>query len=280
MQEQAKKKKKIKVTRTIDGVEREVEIEVDDTGVAATWGPNDKHTLLNKRLPRVDAPLKVTGTAEYSYDKRLPGMLHGRIVRSPHARARVTKFDPSPALRIPGVKTVVEARAPKEQVKEIRYQGEPVAAVAATTPEIAADAVRAILVEYEVLPHVVKAEQAVKDDAPKVFPEGNIEPKATQGDAKRVAALLEKCDAVVEADYKTPIIHHACLETHGMVIDYRGGDSATVYASTQGTFTIPADSAQELGLPQSAVTSVVEHMGGGFGSKFGIGVEGKLGFQL
>ena len=61
-----------------------------------------------------------------------------------------------------------------------------------------------------------------------------------------------------------------------MVVDYRGGNKATIYASTQGTFTIPADAAKELGLPQSAVTSSVEHMGGGFGSKFGIGIEGML----
>src|SRR5205807_5643622 len=83
-------------------------------------------------------------------------------------------------------------------------------------------------------------------------------------------------DAVVEAEYFTPRIHHACLETHGMVVDYSGGGSATIYATTQGTFTIPKDAADALGLPESSVTATVQHMGGGFGSKFGIGIEGGL----
>lgn len=276
MQEQVKKKKKIKVTRAVNGVDTEVEIEVDDDGgTGPVWGPNDKHTLLNKRLTRVDAPLKVTGLAVYSYDTHLPGMLHGRILRSPHARARVTKFDAAAALRIPGVKAVVEGS------KEPRYEGEPVAAVAATTPEIAADAIRAIVVEYEKLPHVVKPEDAMKAGAPQVLEKDpNVEPMAKAGDPAKATAALAECDVVIEAEYRTPVIHHSSLETHGMVIDYRGGDTATAYASTQGTFTIPGDTAKELGLPQSAVTAVVEHMGGGFGSKFGIGIEGKMACRL
>jgi xanthine dehydrogenase YagR molybdenum-binding subunit len=95
-----------------------------------------------------------------------------------------------------------------------------------------------------------------------------------------VAEAFKECDAVIEAEYRTPILHHSSLETHGNVVDYRGGEEATVYASTQGTFTIPGDAAHELGLKESAVRAVVEHMGGGFGSKFGIGVEGMLACQL
>src|SRR5205085_6318477 len=101
-----------------------------------------------------------------------------------------------------------------------------------------------------------------------------------RGDAAKVEAAFAQCDAVVEAEYRTPILHHSCLETHGNVVEYRGGDAATVYASTQGTFTIPGDAAHELGLNESAVTAIVEHMGGGFGSKFGIGIEGMLACQL
>ena len=85
-----KPKKKISVPRVVNGVEQMVEIEVDeDSGPG--WGPNDKHTLLNKRMTRVDGPLKVTGAARYTYDQRLPGMLYGRILRCPHAHARVTR---------------------------------------------------------------------------------------------------------------------------------------------------------------------------------------------
>lgn len=282
--QQAPKKKKVSVPRIVNGIDTMVEIEVDDVG-GPSWGPNDKHTLLNHHLTRVDGPLKVSGVAEYTYDKRLPGMLYGRILRSPHAHARVVKIDIAAAQSIGGVKGIVTI-ADKDETSAgprpmtINFAGEPVAAVAAETPEIAQDALRAIKVEYEVLPHVVRADDALKASSPKVFPEGNLEPRDKQGDAAKVEASWATCDVVLEAEYRTPIIHHSSLETHGHVIDYRGGDTATVYASTQGTFTIPGDAAKELGLKESDVTAIVEHMGGGFGSKFGIGIEGALACRL
>ena len=261
--------------RVVNGVEQMVEIEVDEDA-GPGWGPNDKHTLLNKRLTRVDGPLKAAGLARYTYDQRLPGMLHGRILRCPHAHARVTNFNSDAASKIPGVKAIIQA-----PLTELRYAGAAVAAVAATTPEIAGDALRAIKVTYEVLPHVVHAQDAVKPGAPKVVAEEeNLQEKAKNGDLTKAEAAFATADAIVEAEYICSRVHHACLETHGMVVDYRGGDTATIYASTQGTFTIPADAAKELGLAQSAVTSSVEHMGGGFGSKFGIGIEGMLACRL
>jgi len=270
-----KPKKKIRVPRVVNGVEQMVEIEVDaDAGPG--WGPNDKHTLLNKRTTRVDGPLKVTGAARYTYDQRLPGMLYGRILRCPHGHARVTKLDTEAASKIPGVKAIVPA-----PLAEVRFAGGPVAAVAATTPEIAGDALRAIKVTYEVLPHVVHADRALRPDAPKVVAEeNNLQEKGKNGDPQKAEAAFATADAIVEAEYISPRIHHACLETHGMVVDYRGGDSATIYASTQGIFTIPGDAAKELGLEESKVVSSVEHMGGGFGSKFGIGTEGMLACRL
>src|SRR6266566_1695334 len=144
------KKKKIRVPRVVNGVEQMVEIEVDDVA-GPTWGPNDKHTLLNHRLTRVDGPLKVSGAARYTHDVRLPGMLYGRILRCPHAHARLTKFDAAAALKIPGVRAVIES-----PLKEFLFAGAPVAAVAAATPELAEDALRAIIVSYEVLPHAVR----------------------------------------------------------------------------------------------------------------------------
>ena len=263
--------------RVVNGIEQMVEIEVDDVA-GPGWGPNDKHTLLNHRLTRVDGPLKVTGNAIYTYDVRLPKMLYGRILRCPHGHARVKKVDSAAALAMPGVKAVIQA-----PLTEFRFAGSPVAAVAATTPELAHDAVRALVIDYEVLPHVVMAADALKPDAPEVLPknpgkpdEKNLRLANKSGDADKVEAALKNCDAVVEAEYLTPRIHHACLETHGLVVDYSGGGSATIYATTQGTFTIPKDAADALGLPESSVTATVQHMGGGFGSKFGIGIEGGL----
>ncbi|HYK20472.1 MAG TPA: xanthine dehydrogenase family protein molybdopterin-binding subunit, partial [Pyrinomonadaceae bacterium] len=270
-----KPKKKIRVPRVVNGVEQMVEIEVDeDSGPG--WGANDKHTLLNHRITRVDGPLKATGAARYTYDQRLPGMLYARILRCPYAHARVTKIDTEAASKIPGVKAIVQG-----SLTERRFAGAPVAAVAATTPEIAGDALRAIKVSYEVLPHVVHAQAAIQPEAPKVVAEeSNLQEKGKNGDPQKAEAAFANADAIVEAEYFTQRLHHACLETHGIVVDYRGGDSATVYASTQGTFTIPGDAAKELGLEQSKVISLVEHMGGGFGSKFGIGVEGMFACKL
>ena len=285
------KKKKIRVPRVVNGVEQMVEIEVDDVA-GPGWGPHDKHTLLNHRLTRVDGPLKVSGAARYTYDVRLPNMLYGRVRRCPHAHAKIKKFDSSAALGMPGVKAIIQT-----PLTEVRFFGAPVAAVAATTPELAQDAARAIVVEYEVLPHVVIPDLAIKADAPRVLPppapagstagpgqgpggEDNLAQKAKQGDQQKVEAAFATSDAVVEAEYRTPRLHHCCLETHGMVVDFSGGDTATIYATTQGTFTIPQDAARELGLPQSAVTATVQHMGGGFGSKFGIGIEGLMACRL
>jgi len=270
-----KPKKKIRVPRVVNGVEQMVEIEVDEDA-GPGWGPNDKHKLLNHRITRVDGPLKATGAAKYTYDQRLPGMLYARVLRSPHAHARITKLDTDAAAKIPGVKAIIPA-----PLAEVRFAGAPVAAVAATTPEIAGDALRAIKVTYEVLPHVVHAHHAIRPDAPKVVSdENNLQEKAKNGDAEKAEAAFANADAIVEGEYITPRIHHACLETHGMVVDYRGGDSATIYASTQGTFTIHGDAAKELELPENAVTTTVEHMGGGFGSKFGLGLEGMLACRL
>ena len=270
-----KPKKKIRVPRVVNGVEQMVEIEVDEDA-GPGWGPNDKHTLLNKSYTRVDGPLKATGVARYTYDQRLPGMLYARVLRCPHAHARVTKIDTDEASKIPGVKAIIPA-----PLSEVRFAGAPVAAVAATTPEIAGDAVRSIKVTYDVLPHVVHAHHAIRSDAPKVVDnENNLQEKAKNGDPQKAEAAFANADAVVEGEYITARIHHTCLETHGMVVDYRGGDSATIYASTQGTFTIHGDAAKELGLAESAVTTTVEHMGGGFGSKFGLGLEGMLACRL
>src|ERR1043166_2696122 len=222
-----KPKKKIRVPRVVNGIEQMVEIEVDaDSGPG--WGPNDKHTLLNHRLTRVDGPLKAAGAARYTYDQRLPGMLYGRVLRCPYGHARVKSIDTEAALKIPGVKAIVPG-----PLTELRFAGAPVAAVAAVTPEIAGDALRAIKVDYEVLPHVVHAAAAIKPEAPKVLAEeDNLKEAAKNGDPQKAEAAFATAEAIVEGEYISQRVHHACLETHGMVVDYRGGDTATLYAST------------------------------------------------
>ena len=255
----------------------------DDDTPTLTWGPNSGHRLINTRLPRVDGFHKACGTAKYTYDVRLPGMVYGRILRSPHARATVKSLDLSPAMKIRGVVAAVAGS------KRVDYEGTPVAAVAAVTPEIADDAIHAIAIEYDVLPFVVTAEQALAPGAPQIYNNDNAArnnrrrgggESGKQGSIEKVEAALKGCDAVVEAEYHTPTLAHNCLETHGVTVDFRGGDSATVYCSTQGTFSIPRDAADALGLDQGAVTGIVQYMGGGFGSKNGIGQEGRLACAL
>src|SRR5436853_7406579 len=108
------KKKKIRVPRVVNGVDSMVEIEVDDVA-GPGWGPNDKHTLLNHRMTRVDGPLEVSGAAQYTYDIRLPNTLFGRVVRCPYAHAQIERFDSMAASRMPGCNAIIQA--PLEQFR-------------------------------------------------------------------------------------------------------------------------------------------------------------------
>ena len=273
-------KKRIKTQQVVNGVPTDVEIEVDDVP-DLSWGSNKKHRLLNTRLPRADGPAKTTGTAIYTHDVRLPGMLFARFVCSPHAHATITSIDTSAAEKIKGVRRVMKVKDPDSGNAfdaEVRFEGEPVVAIAAISPEVAEDAVRAVVIQYQVLPHIVVAEEAFKPDAPKVF--NTEKPQRSKGSEQQVKEALAACDAVVEATYRTKILHHTCLETHGAVIDYRGGDTVDVYASTQGTQSIIKDAAAALEMKESNITGIVQNMGGGFGSKFGIGVAGKWACKL
>src|SRR3989442_11345870 len=117
---------------------------------AVTWQKPGETRILCKEIRRVDGPQKVTGRAKYTYDVNLPGLLHARVLRSPYAAARIASaadVDTSAAARIPGVKVVINLV--EEGGKTLRYQGDEVAAVAADTPEIAEDAIRAIKVKYQ-----------------------------------------------------------------------------------------------------------------------------------
>jgi xanthine dehydrogenase YagR molybdenum-binding subunit len=239
------------------------------------WPTAGLRYVIDKKIPRIDGPDKVTGRARYTHDVRLPGMLYGRVLPSPHASAHVATLDTSAAEAMPGVVSIVSWKD-----KTLHYQGDPVAAVAAETPEIAEDAIRAIAVTYGVKQHVVDTDTALDPDAPKVYPDGNVKTDKDFGDADAVTAALAKCAVVVEGEYRTPFQHHSALETHGVVVDYNGGPTATVYASTQGACSVSGDAANALGLDVSQVNCIVEHMGGGFGAKFGLDLPGSIACQL
>ncbi|MCY2961881.1 MAG: xanthine dehydrogenase family protein molybdopterin-binding subunit [Planctomycetota bacterium] len=271
---QAPKKKKIKTTKVVNGVDTEVEIEVDDVPTVA-WPERSKLRVLNHDIPRVDGPDKVSGAARYTHDVRLPGMVYAQILVSPLPRAKVVKLDVEAARKVKGVVHVLVI-----QGESTGWLGDPVAAVAAETLEAAQDGLRALAPKFEALPWSVDHETATKSGAPAVTKNGNLGKPETDGDETKARAALQASPTRVKATYQVPIQHHACLETHGVVVDYRGGTEATVYCSTQYTHGFAAEAAEVLGLPASSVTGINEHMGGGFGSKFGMDKQGQVACQI
>jgi xanthine dehydrogenase YagR molybdenum-binding subunit len=268
-------KKWIKTTKVVAGQDSEEWTEVDDDLSGPTWPVRSQLRLLGQDVPRVDGPAKVLGRAVYTHDVRLPGMVYAKVLCSPHPAAKITSIDVEPAKKLAGVVGAIVL-----EKEEVKYLGRPIAAVAALTPELAEDGVRAIAVKYEVLPHAVTPEQSLKEGAPLVNSKGNVRAGQSKGDQAEADKGFAECDAVVEGTWRVPVQHHASLETHGVVVDFRGGEEATVYASTQATFSIPDPAANELGLKSKQVTAVVEHMGGGFGSKFDAGIEGAAACRL
>jgi xanthine dehydrogenase YagR molybdenum-binding subunit len=240
------------------------------------WKSREKLNLLNTEYPRVDAPAKVTGSARFSHDMRLPGMVYGRLVMVPASRATIESIDLSQALATPGV---VLAELAEEDKDRVRYLGDDavVAIVCGTSPETAQDGVRAVQIAWTPEDNMLVSEEQISaPDAAKINRRGNLRKSGERGDADKTAQAFGSADVQVSATYSVPVQHHLCLETHGCVVDYNGGDEATVYASTQAVSGNTGSFARHLGLKSSQVRVVCQHMGGGFGSKFGIGLEGAL----
>lgn len=225
--------------------------------------------LLGTEVRRVDGPLKARGAAKYAYDINRPGLLHGMILRSPHAHARIQSIDLSKAAAMPGVRATLVIAEPGTKVM---YQGDEVAALAATTEDLARDALRAIVVDYEVLPHLATVEQAMRPEAPAVFDGGNTRTSDAQEEGDLDAGFAAAAH-VVEGLYSTQVQTHVCLETHGCVCEWEG-EQLTAWVSTQAVHGTREGFAQSLGIPQTNVRVLCEYMGGGFGSKFGPDAQG------
>jgi xanthine dehydrogenase YagR molybdenum-binding subunit len=229
----------------------------------------EKRTIIGTNVPRIDGALKVSGRAKYSFDRNLPGLLYGKILRCPHAHAKITELDLKPAEAMPGVKAVHVIKAAGS---ELRYAGDEIAALAAETEEQARDAIRAIKVKFEVLPFQWSEEEGIKQGGvPKVDEAGNVE------------EALGKADAVIEGSYSCPVITHVCLETHGLVAWWKADDELLIYASTQavhGTAGGVKGDPLFKNIPNLKVTCETPFMGGGFGSKFGPDIQGIVAAQL
>ena len=231
----------------------------------------EKPTIIGSPVKRLDGPDKVAGRAKYTFDINRPGMIYGKILRSPHAHARVVSIDLSEAQKAPGVKA---ALAWKEPGSQVMFQGDEVAAVAADTEERAIDAARLIRVNYEPLPHVATVDQAMAIDAPRVFPGGNTKQGAAEENGDLDAGFKQAAH-VVEQTYSTHVITHVCLETHGCVCEW-DGDKLTAWVSTQAVHGTKDGFAQGLKIPATNVRVITQYMGGGFGSKFGPDVQGLI----
>ena len=215
----------------------------------------EERRVIGGRISRLDGPAKVTGAAEYTADVRRPGMLYGAVLRCPHAHARVVRLDVEPARRAPGVKAL---RVVHPEGDEIQWALDEVVFLAATSEEEARDAVRAIAVEYQPLPHFLDAE--AKDRAPEALP-GE---EATEGDPE---AGFREAAKRVSGYYAVPTIAHQCLEAHGNVCEWQDG-RLTTWSSTQAVSALPEQFAEALEVPAAEVRTICQYMGGGFGSKF------------
>jgi xanthine dehydrogenase YagR molybdenum-binding subunit len=235
------------------------------------WLP--KHGVIGTSVKRLDGPEKVTGRAKYTFDINRPGMLYGRIVRSPHPHARILAVDLSAAQKAPGVKVAIVWRDPANAERNtVMFQGDEIAAVAADTEEHAIDAARLVKVEYEVLPHITLVDQALTGNAPPVFQGGNVSQGAAQENGD-LAAGFKQAAYTIEETYSTHVITHVCLESHGTVCEW-DGDHLTAWVTTQGINNAREGFASSLGIPQANVRVITHYMGGGFGSKMGPDAQG------
>ncbi len=296
-----------------------------------SWPDAGHRTLIGKRISRVDSPVKVSGQAKYTYDVKRPGLLFGKILRCPYAHAKVISIDTSAAEKMQGVKAVHIIQKPNST---IHWAGDEIVAVAAIDEPTAEDAIRAIEVKYQKLPHLVSdaeppkgaaeaqgpismddiddmldnqvpprqmveqiqqygitskpeeetlnglKEDGATDDvinairAATVHPEEGTRPKSnyqkaaaqTLGEGEKAFAQAE---VTSEGLYGAPVITHCCLESHGSTSEWTDNDHLLVHMSTQNVSGIAGQMAEPLKMPATNIRVHQDHIGGGFGSKFG-----------
>ncbi|HMF91665.1 MAG TPA: xanthine dehydrogenase family protein molybdopterin-binding subunit [Candidatus Angelobacter sp.] len=294
-----------------------------------TWPAAEQRTLIGKRMSRVDGPDKVSGRAKYTYDVHRPGMLYGKVVRCPYPHAKVVSVDISAAEKMPGVKAV---HIIQDVGSEINWAGDDIVVVAAVDEPSAADAARAVKVEYEPLPFFVDDSSQPKNVAPNTAPlsqgdlqgmfanqmpeaqildrirkrgisfevnEGMVtlmrqnrvseeiiktlqaspvkppekgtspyrkEDERVEGDPD---AAFKDAEVVSEGVYGCPVITHCCMESHGSIAEWTDNDHLFTHISTQNVSGLAGQFAQGLKIPAANVHVHQDHVGGGFGSKFG-----------
>ena len=275
---------------------------------ANTKANTNRYRVLGTRPVRHDGVDKVTGHARYGADVHFPGMLHAKVLRSPHAHARIRAIDTSAAEALAGVKAIVTAddlpitqnarldfgesgsnvRIVAENLlahDKVLYKGHAVAAVAATSPHVAEEAVGLIQVDYDVLPPVLSVREAMKPGAPLVhenlttyFTVERFAKGQDTGEKSNVASHLqlkrgdleqgfEEADIIVEREFTTAPVHQGYIEPHASTVAWGKDGRITVWTSTQSTFGVRGITAAVLGVQESSVKVIPMEIGGGFGAK-------------
>jgi CO/xanthine dehydrogenase Mo-binding subunit len=250
---------------------------------------------IGQRTIRPDGADKVTGRAAFAADTNMPGMIWGKVLRSPHPHARIRSIDTSKAEAHPGVKAVVTAKDivdfPLDKpvilgIQDMRwmcrnvmarekalFHGHPVAAVAATSEAIAAEACELIDVDYEVLPWAIEIEDAIKPDAPILhdFIEFEGTPSNIAGTLEHKLGDVEvgfgQADVIIERSFTTRPVHQGYIEPHACLVSVAADGKTTIWSSSQGQFMVRAMTALLTGLTQSDIRAIPAEIGGGFGGK-------------
>ncbi|MCH2125367.1 MAG: xanthine dehydrogenase family protein molybdopterin-binding subunit [Pirellulaceae bacterium] len=266
---------------------------------------SDEYKILGTRPIRHDGADKVTGKAKYGADVQFANLAHGKILRSPHAHARIKSIDTSAAEKVPGVFAVITANDfpdPQDKIADlgegpvtlshlgsnvmargkVLYKGHAVAAVAATSTHVAEQALNLIQVDYEILEPVLWVLDAMAEDAPLLHENVFTD---SMGEASEKPSNIEKhlhfekgdieqgfaeADIVIEREFKTASVHQGYIEPHVATADWNEDGQLRIWTSTQGSFTVRHQTAELVGIPLSRVTVYPCEIGGGFGGKIAV----------
>src|SRR5690606_24731687 len=258
--------------------------------------------VIGTRPIRPDGVDKVTGRARFGADYNLPGQSIGKVLRSPHPHARIKRIDTSTAEKLPGVKAIVTCEDFPDQPSEfvpagellinyrdlvrnimarekVLYEGHAVAAVAATSASIAKQALKLIEVDYEVLPHVIDVDEAMRPDAPLLHEDlitAGVDPapntpsnvahrrELARGDLEKGFA---EADFIIEREFKTKPVHQGYIEPHACLANVSEDGQAELWVTTQGQWIVRAHCARLLGWDVSKIRVTATEIGGGFGGK-------------
>lgn len=276
-----------------------MKVQVEEAGVA-------EYSVVGKSLPRIDGFIKASGQAQYTDDLILPGMIYGKILRSPYPHARILHIDTSKAEKLPGVKAVITGRdtpgvqygftdgLPPDKyplsIDKVRFIGDEVAAVAAINEDIAEEALNLIKIEYELLPAVFDPMEAMKDDAPRIhedlIPSSELAwedlglgsmPKPYRV-VNNIAATYSRSHGDIdhgfkEADYiredrfVIPATAHGAIEPHVALANFDPAGNLQIWVCNQGYIVKRQWLAATLGIPLNKIRVLKSYVGGAFGGK-------------